>query len=339
MSLLSVEHVTHRYQSARDDRPVLRDVSVEIEPGQTLAVVGESGCGKTTLGRAITGLQRPAAGTVSFEGNDIWKLRGSGYRQYRRSVQLIHQDPYGALNPGLTVEETIAGGLRHQRIVPRREVRGEVLRLLGLVGLDTNRAFLDRYPHQLSGGQRQRLVIARAMALRPSLLVADEAVSMLDVSMRISILDLLKSLGAGHGLAYLFISHDFGVVRYFAAGGRIIVMFFGVVVESGPVEEVIARPRHPYTYLLLDAIPEPDPRRARRRRWEAAKFATERIEAYPADTGCIFANRCPFVRDRCRSDTPPSLQVVGGAQEHQSACRYPELVPAVASQTAAEEVV
>jgi oligopeptide/dipeptide ABC transporter ATP-binding protein len=337
VSLLSVEHVTHRYQTARDDRPVLRDVSVEIEPGQTLAVVGESGCGKTTLGRAITGLIQPAAGTVSFEGADIWKLRRDDYRRYRRSVQLIHQDPYGALNPGLTVEEAIAGGLRHQRIVPRRDVRGEVERLLGLAGLDTSQAFMDRYPHQLSGGQRQRLVIARAMALRPSLLVADEAVSMLDVSMRISILDLLKSLGQSHDLAYLFISHDFGVVRYFAVGGRIIVMFFGVVVENGPVEEVIARPRHPYTYLLLDAIPEPDPRRARRRRSDATRIATERIEAYPAETGCIFANRCPFVRDRCRSDRPPSQQV-DGAEGHWSACWYPEVVPAVDVETVAEEV-
>ncbi len=266
MSLLSVDHVSHRYQTARDDRLVLQDVSVDVEAGQTLAVVGESGCGKTTLGRAITGLMQPLSGTVSFDGSDIWKLRGAEYREYRQSVQLVHQDPYGALNPGLTVEETLSAGLRHHKIVPRREVGDEVHRLLGLAGLDTGQAFLERYPHQLSGGQRQRLVIARAMALRPSLLVADEPVSMLDVSMRISILDLLKSLGQSHGLAYVFVSHDFGVVRYFAAGGQIIVMFFGVVVESGPVEEVIARPRHPYTFLLLDAIPEPDPRRARRRR-------------------------------------------------------------------------
>jgi oligopeptide/dipeptide ABC transporter ATP-binding protein len=338
VSLLSVEHVTHHYQTSRDGRPVLHDVSVEIEPGQTLAVVGESGCGKTTLGRAIAGLLRPSAGQVRFDGEDIWKLHGSGYQRYRRSVQLIHQDPYGALNPGLTVEEAIAGGLRHHRIVPRREVKEEVQRLLGLAGLDTSRAFMDRYPHQLSGGQRQRLVIARGMALRPSLLVADEAVSMLDVSMRISILDLLKSLGASHGLGYLFISHDFGVVRYFAAGGRIIVMFFGVVVESGPVEEVIARPRHPYTYLLLDAIPDPDPRRARRRRSEATKIATERIDAYPAQTGCVFANRCPFAQDRCHSETPPSMPV-SGAEGHSSACWYPESVPAIVTQTVGEEVV
>jgi oligopeptide/dipeptide ABC transporter ATP-binding protein len=338
VSLLSVEHVTHQYPTSRDGRPVLRDVSVEIEPGQTLAVVGESGCGKTTLGRAITGLLRPSAGQVRFDGEDIWKLRGSGYRRYRRSVQLIHQDPYGALNPGLTVEEAIACGLRHHRIVPRREVKEEVQRLLGLAGLDTSRTFMGRYPHQLSGGQRQRLVIARGMALRPSLLVADEAVSMLDVSMRISILDLLKSLGASHGLGYLFISHDFGVVRYFAAGGRIIVMFFGVVVESGPVEEVIARPRHPYTYLLLDAIPDPDPRRARRRRSEATKIATERIDAYPAQTGCVFANRCPFAQDRCHSETPPSMPV-SGAEGHSSACWYPESVPAIVTQTVGEEVV
>jgi oligopeptide/dipeptide ABC transporter ATP-binding protein len=334
MSLLSVDHVSHRYQAARDDRPVLSDVNLGIEPGQTLAVVGESGCGKTTLGRMITGLVQPSAGAVSFEDTDIWKLRGAAYRRYRRSVQLIHQDPYGALNPGLTLEEILSAGLRHHRIVPRREVRGEVQRLLSLAGLDTSRAFMDRYPHQLSGGQRQRLVIARAMALRPSLVVADEPVSMLDVSMRISILDLLKSLGESHGLAYLFISHDFGVVRYFAAGGRIIVMFFGVVVESGPVEEVIAHPQHPYTFLLLDAIPEPNPRLARRERSEATRIAAERIEAHPAETGCVFANRCPFVRDRCRAEKPPLR--ADGADGHLSACWYPELVPPVV--TAAEAV-
>lgn len=338
MSLLSLEHVSHRYQAARDDRLVLRDVNVEIEPGQTVAVVGESGCGKTTLGRAIAGLTRPSAGTVSFEGGDIWQLRGPDYRRYRRSVQLIQQDPYGALNPGLTVEECLAAGLRHHRIVPRREVRGEARRLLGLAGLDTSRSFMERYPHQLSGGQRQRLVIARAMALRPGLLVADEPVSMLDVSMRISILDLLRSLGDSHALAYVFISHDFGVVRYFARGGRIIVMFFGVVVESGPVEEVIARPRHPYTFLLLDAIPEPDPRHARRRRSEATAIAAERIEAQPADTGCVFANRCPFTRDRCRTDRPPG-QDVGAAAEHWTACWYPESVPVSGRHAMGEEVV
>jgi oligopeptide/dipeptide ABC transporter ATP-binding protein len=328
MSLLSVDHVSHQYQTARDGRPVLQDVSVGIEPGQTVAVVGESGCGKTTLGRAVTGLMRPSAGTVSFEGTDIWKLRGADYGRYRRSVQLVHQDPYGALNPGLTVEETLTAGLRHHRIVPRRDVRKEAERLLGQAGLDASRDFMERYHHQLSGGQRQRLVIARAMALRPSLLVADEPVSMLDVSMRISVLDLLQSLGRSHGLSYLFISHDFGVVRYFARGGRIIVMFFGVVVESGPVEEVIARPRHPYTFLLLDAIPAPDPRRARGPRSEATTIATERIEAQPADAGCVFANRCPFVRDRCRTDRPPS-RPADGATGHWSACWYPEAIPAV----------
>lgn len=338
MSLLSVEHLSHRYQSAREDRPVLQDVSLAIESGQTLAVVGESGCGKTTLGRAVSGLIRPAAGSVAFEGTDIWKLRGTDYRRYRRSVQLVHQDPYGALNPGITVEETLAAGLRYHKVVPRRAVDAEVERLLSVAGLDTGWSFRARYPHQLSGGQRQRLVIARAMALRPRLIVADEPVSMLDVSMRISILDLLKALGRDNGLAFLFISHDFGVVRYFAAGGRIIVMFFGVVVEAGPVEDVIANPRHPYTFLLLDAIPEPDPRRARRQRTEATRIAAERIEAHPADTGCVFANRCPFVRDRCRAERPSSPQA-DGTGGHWSACWYPESIPAATARIANDAAV
>jgi oligopeptide/dipeptide ABC transporter ATP-binding protein len=326
VSLLSVDNVVHRYPTTTGELPVLNGVSLEVEPGSVVAVVGESGCGKTTLGRLVVGLVQPMQGEVRYEGKDIWALPKNEWNVYRRSVQVVHQDPYSSLNPGLTVEDILKAALLYHHIVRRREVRAELYRLLNLVDLEASPAFLRRYPHQLSGGQRQRLVIARAMGLRPKLVVADEAVSMLDVSMRVSVLDLLLSLRAEQQLAYVFISHDFGVVRYFARTGRIVVMFFGVVVEEGPAEEVISHPRHPYTFLLLDAVPVPDPRLARRRRTEATMAAEERVTGEPSASGCIFTNRCPFAEAKCRAEAPPLVDVTPG-QGHRAACWFSDRVP------------
>jgi oligopeptide/dipeptide ABC transporter ATP-binding protein len=326
VSLLSVDNVTHRYPTTMSELPVLNGVSLDVEPGSVVAVVGESGCGKTTLGRLVVGLVQPLEGEVRYEGKDIWNLPKKKWEDYRRSVQVIHQDPYASLNPGLTVEDTLKAALLYHNIVRRRDLKAELLRLLDMVDLEASSSFLRRYPHMLSGGQRQRLVIARAMGLRPRLVVADEAVSMLDVSMRVSVLDLLLSLRSEEQLAYVFISHDFGVVRYFARTGRIVVMFFGVVVEEGPSEEVISHPRHPYTFLLLDAIPVPDPKLAHRRRAEATRAAEERVTGEPSATGCVFSNRCPFVEEKCRSEAPPLIDVVPG-ERHRAACWFPERVP------------
>jgi oligopeptide/dipeptide ABC transporter ATP-binding protein len=326
VSLLNVDNVTHRYPTTTSELPVLNGVSLDVEPGSVVAVVGESGCGKTTLGRLVVGLVKPMAGEVRFEGKDIWSLSGKDWDTYRRSVQVIHQDPYASLNPGLTVEDTLKAGLLYHHIVSRRDVRAELFRLLELVDLEASPAFLRRYPHQLSGGQRQRLVIARAMGLQPRLVVADEAVSMLDVSMRVSVLDLLLSLRSDRQLAYVFISHDFGVVRYFSRSGRIVVMFFGVIIEEGPAQTVISHPRHPYTFLLLDAIPVPDPKLAHRRRTEATSKAEERVTGEPSAVGCVFSNRCPFVEDKCRAEAPPLAETVPGSL-HRVACWFPDRVP------------
>jgi oligopeptide/dipeptide ABC transporter ATP-binding protein len=305
---------------------VLNSVSLDVDPGSVVAVVGESGCGKTTLGRLVVGLVKPLAGEVRYEGKDIWSLNHKEWDIYRRSVQVIHQDPYASLNPGLTVEDTLKAGLLYHNLVRRRDLRAELFRLLDMVDLEATPTFLRRYPHQLSGGQRQRLVIARAMGLQPRLVVADEAVSMLDVSMRVSVLDLLLSLRSEQQLAYVFISHDFGVVRYFSRTGRIVVMFFGVIVEEGPAETVISHPRHPYTFLLLDAIPVPDPRLAHRRRTEATTKAEERVTGEPSAVGCVFSNRCPFVEDKCRSEVPPLAEITPGPG-HRVACWFPDRVP------------
>ena len=321
MSLLEVANVSHRYQTTTGPRPVLDQVGLELGAGEILAIVGESGCGKTTLGRLVARLAKPTAGEVRFDGRDIWGLKGRELAAYRRAVQVVQQDPYGSLNPGLTIRASLAPALRHHHIVPRDQLREELLRLLQVVGLDATDDFLRRYPHQLSGGQRQRVAIARAISLRPRLIVADEAVSMLDVSMRVSVLDLMLSLRSGSDLAYLFVSHDFGVVRYFTRGGRVLVMFYGVVVEEGPAEDVIARPRHPYTYLLRQAIPIADPEQAQRNR---AEDVHERTEGEPANTGCVFANRCPFAEAVCRTTRPPLVEQASG---HLAACLFPERVP------------
>lgn len=323
MSLLRMVDVSHRYPVARTDRPVLDRVNLGLAEESILAIVGESGCGKTTLGRLVARLSRPESGTIEFDDADIWNLRGGELKAYRRGVQMVQQDPYASLNPGLTVRDSLGPGLLHNRVVRRRGLTDELLRLLNVVGLDATDQFLRRYPHQLSGGQRQRLAIARTISLRPRLVIADEAVSMLDVSMRVSILDLMLSLRDEYRLSYLFISHDFGVVRYFARGGRIMVMFYGVVVEEGPAEEVITRPRHPYTYLLLQAIPVPDPTRARR---SSLEEVSEQVAGEAANEGCVFANRCPYVEKECRATRPPLAETSTGRQV---ACFFPERVPAL----------
>lgn len=321
MSLLDVQNVTHTYATGTG-RPVLHDVNLSTNEGEIVALVGESGCGKTTLGRLIAGLHEPSTGSISFEGSDIAQLHGRRRKDWRRHVQMVHQDPYGSLNPGLTIGSTLAPGLLQHKLASRRTVQPEMIKLLQQVGLDATPVFLQRYPHQLSGGQRQRVSIARAISLQPKLIVADEVTSMLDVSMRVAILDLLLSFQRDRGIGYVFISHDFGVVRYFAQGGRIAVMFYGYIVEEGPVEDLIKTPSHPYTHMLLQAIPVPDPVLVRKRDEEDNN--PERLVGEPATKGCVFANRCPLVQEVCRKEAPPLKDIGGG---HRTACFFSDEIP------------
>jgi oligopeptide/dipeptide ABC transporter ATP-binding protein len=320
MTLVELNNVTFRYHGGTGARPVLDGIDLAVEEQAVVAVVGESGCGKTTLGRLAAGLLQPTTGSVSFEGRDVRRLGRSARHAYRRGVQVVHQDPYASLNPASTIGEALAPGLRRHHVVRRGDVRAEMLRLLELVGLDATSGFLRRYPHQLSGGQRQRVVIARAISLRPRLLVADEAVSMLDVSVRVAVLDVMLALRQELGASYLFVSHDFGVVRYFAAGGRVVVMFYGVIVEDGPADQVIGRPQHPYSWVLLESIPLPDPRRARARH----PGHTVAVDGAPAARGCVFSARCPFAEAACREQRPPLVDLGAG---HRVACFFPERVP------------
>jgi oligopeptide/dipeptide ABC transporter ATP-binding protein len=317
--LLAVRDVTHVYARG-DGRTVLDHVSLDVAANDIVAVVGESGCGKTTLGKVAAGLIRPARGHVVFDGRDVWSFPAREYKAWRPSVQLIHQDPYSSLNPGLTIGAVLTSGLLRNKLSNRHEVQERVLSVLRQVGLDDTPEFMHRYPHQLSGGQRQRVAVARTLSLGPRLIVADEVTSMLDVSMRVAILDLLLSFRAERAVAYVFISHDFGVVRYFAQGGRVVVMFYGVVVEEGPTEEVIRSPRHPYTWLLLQSLPVPDPAKAVRGR---RKELAEPVEG-AASRGCVFSNRCPFADVKCH-ESRPALAERG--EQHYVACYFPERVP------------
>jgi len=292
-------------------------VSFQVMPGETLALVGESGCGKSTTARLALRLLDPTAGTVRFEGQDITALHGAPLRALRRRMQIVFQDPFASLNPRMTVRDILEEPLIVHAIGDRTARQTRVAELLGLVGLAPYHA--ARYPHEFSGGQRQRIGIARALAVEPALVVLDEPVSALDVSIQAQVVNLLDDLQRRLGLSYLFIAHDLAVVKHVA--DRVAVMYLGRIVETGPKDQVFADPRHPYTRLLLSAIPRPDPHRRLAR--QAAQGDLPSPANIPA--GCRFHTRCPFVIDRCRTEDPALHQV---ETAHLSAChRAAELPP------------
>ena len=273
-------------------------VSLEIEAGKTLALVGESGCGKTTAGRSILCLERPQEGEVWFEGKDLLSLSAAELHPYRRKLQFVFQDPMASLDPRMRVREIIAEGMKSFGIGNTQQERTDrVASLLERVQLDPDHMW--RYPHEFSGGQRQRIGIARALAPGPRLLICDEAVSALDVSIQAQILNLLLDLQQELGLAYLFITHDLGVVRYLA--DDVAVMYLGQVVETGKTERIFNDPQHPYTRGLLSAIPSVDPDR----RSETSPVLGDVPSPADPPPGCRFHTRCPVVFDRCRSEAPP----------------------------------
>ena len=272
-------------------------VSLAIATGETLGLVGESGCGKSTLGRVILRLLEPTSGDVRFEGRSLLGLRGRELRAVRRAMQIVFQDPYGSLNPRMRVASIVGEGLAIHHVGTRAERRERVHGLLELVGLPADVA--SRYPHEFSGGQRQRIGIARALALDPRFIVADEAVSALDVSIQAQILNLLQDLKQRLGLTLLFISHDLRVVEHLS--DRVAIMYLGKIVELGSRSEVYGDPRHPYTRTLLAAVPTPDPRRRSRH----VPAAGELPSPLSPPSGCAFHPRCPHAVDDCRRIVPP----------------------------------
>src|SRR6202047_2139807 len=292
-------------------------VSFSVDAGETLALVGESGCGKSTVSRLVLRLIEPGSGHISFEGRDLLALDVNELRAFRRDAQIIFQDPYASLNPRMTVSQILSEPLALHDLVPPPRRRERVEELLRLVGLEPR--FARRYPHEFSGGQRQRLAIARALAVEPKLIICDEPVSALDVSIRSPILNLLRDLQDRLGLAYIFVSHDLAVVKHIA--DRIAVMNLGTIVETADTQDLFAMPRHPYTRALLSAIPVPKPQAKRSR----IVLQGEMPRALNPPPGCRFHTRCPYVIDRCRTEPP---QLLSDAAGHASAChRTVELPP------------
>ncbi len=293
-------------------------VSFELKKGETLGLVGESGCGKSTLGRSLLLLEKPREGKVLLDGVDICGLRGKELRQARRRFQMIFQDPYGSLNPRMTVRRMLDEVLALHSERKRAERFRRSCELLGMVGL--NSEYLDRYPHQFSGGQRQRIGIARALAVEPEMIVADEPVSALDVSVQAQIINLLGKIQDRTGISFLFIAHDLAVVKHIS--DRIIVMYLGRIVESGTSADVCDNPAHPYTRALLSAVPVPDPN-SRRKRIILPGDVPSPVAPPP---GCPFHPRCPLARERCRIETP-ELKNPGLGKGRLSACFFPEDIP------------
>ncbi|MFE7709058.1 ABC transporter ATP-binding protein [Streptomyces sp. NPDC057486] len=312
--LLSVEHLSRTFRqggslpfahSRSTEVRAVRDVSFDLHRGETLALVGESGCGKSTTARMIARLTKPTAGTISLGGaSDVPE------REYRSRVQMVFQDPFGSLNPAHTVRHHLVRPLLLHKRATRGELDVKANELMDLVGL--SRSLFDRHPHELSGGQRQRVAIARAFAVEPEVVVADEPVSMLDVSLRLGVLGLMEQLRTERGTAFLYITHDIASARHL--GARILVMYAGQIVESGPAGPVVDRPAHPYTDLLVGSVP--DPRRT--------AAPVKRARAATATTGCPFAARCPLAVDKCRTEEPEVTEVADGrwSRCHRAADQY-----------------
>lgn len=289
-------------------------ISFNLEKGDVFCLAGESGSGKTTTGKLILRLIDPTEGSVIFDGLEVTKLSKNELRGLRRRMQPIFQDPYASLNPWMKIGEGVSHGLRIHKIGQNDEDRRQMtLEILDRVGLSPAQDFYNTYPHNLSGGQRQRAVIARAMILKPDFIVADEPVSMVDVSMRALILDLMKDFKQDFNLTYLFITHDLAVARYIS--NKIAIMYLGQIVEMGPVTDVFTQPQHPYTVALLSAIPIPDPKLKRERLIPKGEIPSP---IFPP-SGCRFHPRCPFAQAICTDKEPPLIEI---SKNHYSACHF-----------------
>jgi oligopeptide/dipeptide ABC transporter ATP-binding protein len=313
-SVIEVRQAGQRFRTRRGVIDAVQDVSLTLEGGEVLCLVGESGSGKTTLGKMIAGLRRPTAGQVLFEGQDIWTATPEEFGRYRRAVQIVHQDPYASLNPVHRVKDALAAPLQRHGLTSGSSTIERIREILIQVDLTPPDDFLDMYPHQLSGGQRQRVSIARALTLNPRVIVADEAVSMVDTSIRVSLLNTLLRLRENLNVAFLFITHDLGIARYFGASGSTAVMYLGRIVERALTRDLIARPYHPYTRALIAAVPEPDPELTRKKE-KLLLRSLEIPSLLNLPVGCTFHPRCPlFQPGLCDGQRPPLTPLEGGRQ-------------------------
>jgi oligopeptide/dipeptide ABC transporter ATP-binding protein len=309
-SLIELDHVTRTFHTPAGTITAVDAVSLAIQEAEAICIVGESGCGKTTTGRMLAGLLRPTSGRLLFEGSDVWQTKGAELARFRRAVQLVHQDPYASLNPTRTVYQTLSAPLfRHKKARSGSQALSALGDILKRVGLVPPADFLAKYPHQLSGGQRQRVAIARALTVDPRVIVADEAVSMVDVSIRISLLNLLLALRDEFNVSIVLITHDLAVARYFASKGRIGVMYLGRMVELGGTEDLVSDPAHPYSAALIAAIPEADPTITRGKERVPLRSA-EVPSLLELPSGCTFHPRCPlFEAGLCDVKVPELLPI------------------------------
>lgn len=329
MALLELKHVSRHFRQMKKTVTAVDDVNIAIEPKEIVCLVGESGCGKTTTGKMAAGLLDISGGEVLYEGKNLSKLTKAEFIEYRRSVQMVHQDPFSSLNPVRTIYQTMSAPLLYHKFVSdEKAARRRAVELLEMVDLTPAEEILDKFPHQLSGGQRQRVSVARALTVNPKFIVADEAVSMVDVSIRASLLNMLRRLNRDLGVAFLFITHDLALAKYFAWEGRIGVMYTGRMVELGRTPSVVSQPLHPYTAALMSAIPEADPKITRTK-----ERIVLRSDDVPSLTnlppGCHFHPRCPaWLEGKCDKEKPNLTEIL---TRHESACH-------IAAQLAQQEV-
>ena len=322
MSLLTVTDLKKYFPTysqkifRREGAPVkaVDGLSLSLNAGETLGLVGESGCGKSTAGRTILKLLEPTGGTIEFEGRDVTHAHGEELRILRREMQMVFQDPYGSLNPRHPIGQIIAAPFEIQKVTPPGGVKKAVQELMERVGL--NPEHYNRYPHEFSGGQRQRIGVARAIALKPKLIVCDEPVSALDVSIQAQVINLLEDIQNEQNLAYIFIAHDLSVVRHIS--DRVMVMYLGKVMEVADRNSLYERPMHPYTQALMSAVPVPDPRRDR----ERILLYGDLPSPQNPPSGCVFRTRCPLATERCAAEEPQKIELEPG---HIVACHYPKV--------------
>ncbi len=313
--IMVLDNLVREFDTARGKITAVDRVSLSLNRGDILCLVGESGSGKTTVARMAAGLLTPTSGSIRFEGRDIKEMSKAEFKEYRRAVQIIHQDPYASLNPVHTIGDTLRAPLVHHKLVKsRREATAKVEELLDLVDLRPVENFINKFPHQLSGGQRQRVSIARAMTLNPRVIVADESVSMVDVSTRVSLLNTMLKLRNERDVTFLFITHDLSVVKYFAWEGNVGVMYVGKLIEYGRTPKLIGRSLHPYTRALAAAIPEADPDLTRsKEKLQLRSLDIPNLSNLP--TGCVFNPRCPYWEPGLCDVVVPPLVAIGNGRD------------------------
>ena len=325
MAILNLENVGIEFDSRSNKKEkvkVLEDINLAIEEGEIISVVGESGSGKTTLGKIMVGLHEASTGKIMFKGKDISKLNRSEFKEYRLGVQMVHQDSFAALNPNRTIFQSLSLPLLQNKIVKNRQEAEEILiGYFNEVGLVPETQFLYKYPHQLSGGQRQRILLARALSVKPKLIVADEPVSMVDVSLRIALIDLMSKMNKKYNITFVYITHDLATARYISKNGRLAVMYLGQLIELNNIHDAIKHPKHPYFQALLAAVPD-----AVGLKGKLVKPLPLRTLDMPSITnipkGCRFHPRCPYYEERCITDEPKLREHKGGVV----ACHFCEKI-------------